>query len=234
MTRQKRIRTPGSPPSLTVLDKNGNPKLLNSQLHTRLLGINISRDLTWNDHLEYGEKPILPILRKQIGALYLLVKQLPKTSRLMLTNGLFMSKLCYLLQIWGAASRKLQNKVQVTMNKAARFVTGWSKRTNTTKLMQACNWLLIKELITYQSLISLWNILHRKIPHEISEQLTFDNELLITTKPPRLMLTSSSFKFRSIGQWNQLDVRVRQEQTLPRFKKSLKTWIIQQRPIEPD
>ena len=234
MSRQKRVRTVGTPPSLTVPDKQGNPKILTSQMYTRLLGINIGRDLSWSDHLENGEKSILPILRRQIGALFLLVKQLPKTSRLMLTNGLFMSKLCYLLQIWGSASKNLLKKVQVTMNKAARFVTGWSKRTNTTILMKACNWLLIEELISYQSMISLWNILHKKVPIQIFEQLTLDNDFIVTTNAPRLLLTSNSFKYRSIGKWNQLDLNIRNELSFPRFKKSLKNWIILQRPPEPD
>ena len=209
-------------------------KTIKAQQYTRLLGININRDLNWSDHLENGEKSILPILRKQIGALSLLVKQLPKTSRLMLSNGLFMSKLCYLIQIWGSASNKLLKKVQVTMNRAARFVTGWGRRTNTIKLMRACNWLLVKEIITYQSLITLWSVIHRKIPIEITEQLNIDNEGIITTIAPRLILTSKSFKYRAIGSWNQLESNIRLEKSLPKFKKLLKSWIILQRPNEPD
>ena len=224
MTRQKRTKIHGTTPSLIVPDKDGNPKLLVSQQHTRLLGINLNRELNWNDHLESGEKSLLPILKKQ----------LPKSSKLMLVNGLVMSKICYLLQIWGSASNKLLSKVQVIMNKAARFVTGWGKRTNTNKLMTACKWLPIRELIIQKSITSLWSIIHKKIPIKIADQLTTDTDLIITTKAPRLMITANSFKLRTIGKWNQLETTIRQEQSLPRFKKALKLWITQLRPPETD
>ena len=125
MVHQKRTRIDGNPPSLTVTDRKGELKVLEAENYTRLIGCNVSRDLSWNHHLETGDKSVLPILRKQLGALYLLVKQLPKSSRQLLANGLFMSKLTYLVQLWGFAPKSVLKKVQVLMNKAARFVTGF-------------------------------------------------------------------------------------------------------------
>ena len=64
MNKQKRCKSKGSPPSLMMLDENNVLIENEAGLHCRLLGANISRDLTWRPHLVTGEKPLLPNLRK--------------------------------------------------------------------------------------------------------------------------------------------------------------------------
>ena len=46
-----------------------------------------------------------------------------------LANGLLITKICYLLPVWGAAPKTQLEKVQTIMNRVARFVTGWGRRT---------------------------------------------------------------------------------------------------------
>ena len=236
MVPQKRMKLSGAPPTLTVTDRQGELKTLQACNFTRLLGMNVSRNLCWTDHLESGDKHfVLPILRRQLGALFLLAKQIPKSSRLLLVNGLFMSKLTYLMQIWGAAPKTLLRKVQVLMNKAARFVTGRDKRTRSTiKLMDECKWLPVADLVKYQSLISMWTIIHRKIPIQLAERIQIDNDMILTTNAPRLMTVAHGYRWRTIALWNQLDMEIRKEAALPRFKRAVKIWLISQRQLEPD
>ena len=140
MIHQKRSWLQGTPPSLIVPDKKNNLKLLTAGKYTRLLGGNLSNNLCWKEQLKSGEKSLLPRLRKQLGALNLLAKQLPYSSRLLLSNGLLLSKISYFIQIWGAAPRSQLQKVQTVLNAAARFVTGLNKQTSTRTLMTKC-WL---------------------------------------------------------------------------------------------
>ena len=142
MTSQKRTRTAGQPPTISVTDKNGQNKIITVEKTTRLLGGNISRNLTWSDHLTTGEKAILPTIRSKIGALKTLANKLPFKSRLTLVNGYIMSRFCYIIQVWGAATKNDKKKAQATLNAAARFVTKCSKRTSTITLMKKCNWLI--------------------------------------------------------------------------------------------
>ena len=97
--RQKRAKIEGQPPTLSVTGKDNNLKTLYCGKYTRLLGGNISNNLCWDEHLESGKKSILPRLRKQLGALCLLSRKLPRASRLLLSNGLFMSKVNNLTQV---------------------------------------------------------------------------------------------------------------------------------------
>ena len=234
MIAQKCSKITGISPSLTVKDRLGNEKILVSGSYTRILGINISNNLNWVHHLETGENAIIPKIRKQIGALNLLSSSIPRSSRLLLANGLIMSRICYLIQVWGSASTSQLKKVQIVVNRAARFVTGFHKRTSTIKLMNACNWLLMKELCSYQSLISLWTTIHRNIPKQICDKIQIDNDMFITTTPPRLITVAHSYRWRTVGIWNQLDTEIRTQHSLPRFKKALKNWIRDRRNIEPD
>ena len=214
-------------------DKDNKDKMIKTQEYTRLLGCNIGQNLGWLHHLETGKKALLPRLRKQLGAIKLLAKELPTKSKLLLSNGLIISKVCYMIQIWGAASNKLIRKVQVIVNQAARFITGANRRTRTNKLMESCKWLSVRELIDHQSLISMWIIVYLGIPAQIREHLAISDEHIITTRPARLKLVQRSFKHRTLKIWNNLPQEIRDTKKITVFKRNTKKWIMEQRNIQP-
>ena len=234
MIHQKRAKLSDSPPTLTVKDKDGQDKTLSVRQYTRLLGGNVSNNLTWTHHIESGDKAMIPQLRKQMGALNMLSKQIPQSSKLILSNGLIISRVCYLIQIWGSASKTQIKKVQRIVNAAARFVTGKNKRTSTSQLMIDCNWLHVHEQCTYQSLVSMWSTVHRQIPRQLFDQIQVDNQMYITTAPPRLLTVAHSYRWKTIAHWNQLEDDIRTQHSLPRFKNGLKKWIRSQRAVDPD
>ena len=204
MTRHKRARVTGHPPALRITDNHGRQKVITDRNYSRILGCNIGKDLDWTAHLISGEKALLPRLRKQLGALKLLSKELPHKSRLLLANGLLVSKISYMIQAWGGARDNLIRKVQVVLNQSARFVTGLGKRTRTTRLMESCGWLSIKELITYQSIISMWRIIHLNIPEHIYDHLAISDDFKICTRPARLHIVKNGFRHRTTKIWNLL------------------------------
>ena len=233
MSQQKRTRTIGSPPKLIVKDKNNLDKEITSMDYTRLLGCNISIDLRWSHHLESGEKALLPRLRKQLGAIKLLSWELPKKSKLLLSNGLLISKICYMVQIWGAAQKNSIRKVQVLMNQAARFIMGADRRTRTSKLMASCNWLSARELIVYHSLVSMWRVIALGIPAQINEHIAITEDRFLSTRPARLKIVKKSFKHRTIPCWNTLPEDIRLTNSILKFKRTTKRWLIDQRPAQP-
>ena len=233
MVQQKRTKTRGDPPSLLTTDQEGRLKTIHSENYTRLLGANVGRDLGWKYHLETGDKATLPRIRQQLGALTMIRAQLPFRSRLNLVNGLLISKICYLIQIWGGAHQNYVRKVQVVLNKAARFVTKLDKRTSTKILMERCNWLTIKELIGYHSLVSMWSIVNRKIPEQVYDIIIINEDRTISTTKARLLIVSKGFRWRTVPKWNCLPDVTRHNSAIGSFKKQVKTWIKQQRQINP-
>ena len=124
MVRQKRARLAGIPPQLSVQKPDGSLKIILAKDYCRLLGANMSKDATWSHHLETGEKPIVKSLRSTLGTLTHISKHMSVSCRLLLANGLFLSKLLYLLPMWGGLPAREAKKLQVLINKCARMVLG--------------------------------------------------------------------------------------------------------------
>ena len=93
MIKQKRGRTRGEPPKLTVWNSNQVAEVVEDTGQVRILGMNVQANLTWNNHLEQGPKAILPQLRKNLGMMKRLGRILPQNSRNTLARGMILSRL---------------------------------------------------------------------------------------------------------------------------------------------
>ena len=92
MIQQKRGKTPGLPPELTVTTMQGQQETIRDRQSVRILGLNVQKNLTWRSHLETGLKPLLPGLRKNLGALRSLGRQIPQGSRNTMAIGILLKQ----------------------------------------------------------------------------------------------------------------------------------------------
>ena len=122
MVKQKRSKINGQPPILRTTGRNGETKDIVSTKFARILGGNLQDDLSWKCQLETGKKALLPCLRTKIGALRLIARNIPTKGRLCLANGMIISKLVYLLPVWGGIPDSWRRKTQSVLNLAARTV----------------------------------------------------------------------------------------------------------------
>ena len=221
MVRQRRNVTDGSPPTLVTKLPNGDDKIIQSSRFTRLLGGNIQDDLTWRGQLELGKKALLPILRTKIGALKIIARNVPEKGRLCLANGIIISKLLYLLPTWGGTHESNLKKTQQVMNMAARVVLNVGRKTKVRTLMENCRWMYIRELDKLHTTLTLWKILRLRKPESISRKFQINTEDLVTTSRPRLQIVENSFRWRSVKYWNSLPREIRQDKSLPSFKKKI-------------
>ena len=143
MVMQKRAKLTAAPLTLKIQSVTAGveDKELVNKIHTRFLGINLNRDLSWRSHLEQGEKALLPALRKRLGGLKHLGNTIPLKARRILANSLIISKIIYMIPVWGGTHTVHIKKVQVILNKTARYVLNGGKSWSANKLMTACNWL---------------------------------------------------------------------------------------------
>ena len=128
--KQKLGRTPGDRPRLEVEKEPGVLKLVEDSTYTRILGANVQGNMLWHAHMEIGEKALLPQVRKQMGMLRCLGRQIPLSSNL--ARGLILSRLTYFMPLWGGASETLIRQTQVVFNTAARWATGMGEMTRIT------------------------------------------------------------------------------------------------------
>ena len=241
MTQQKRIRTPGIPPDLTiteeVTDKHGRLKmedrLLMDKGQCKMLGLTLQNSLIWDKHLS-SKGELLPRVRSMIRRLHKVRQNTTKSLRLKLVNSLVLSKMSYGLSLWGNTSKTHLRKAQTAMNAAARLVTRSGKLTRQSDLFKECGWLRMEDWTSYSSLIQLWKACRWKIPTSLAEKLTIEDDELISTAQPRLLITKQTFRCNTVLTWNTLPDTLRAETSLVIFKKTLKKWLMESNDSLPD
>ena len=93
--------------------------------HEKLLGGYISQDFSWNYHLRDNSKSLFQTLVSRVNVLSKISSFASFKTRKMIANGIFMSRLVYLIQVWGlGCTDYLTKSLQILQNRAARSVTG--------------------------------------------------------------------------------------------------------------
>ena len=130
----------------------------------KLLGVQIHEDLKWAEYIMHDEKSLIKQLTTRLNALILIYSCASFKTRLMIANGLFMSKLIYLIPLWSGCEKYLLKALQIIQNKAARLVTRSGYRTPIKTLLTQCGWLSIQQLACYHSLVLYYKILQSHSP----------------------------------------------------------------------
>ena len=153
MSHQKRSKMRGIPPDLTVRETvtsrtgvvSEQDRLITDSTKCRMLGMSLKNNQTWDAHLSTGSKAILPAVRRQVGLLSRIRKNLSKKALLLLVNSLAMSKMSYAICLWGNTTSNYTKRAQSVQNLAARLATGLPRFTRQVELLNECNWLDIQE-----------------------------------------------------------------------------------------
>ena len=192
--------------------------------------------MKWNEHIAASENSLLKSLTTRLNALKKISVYSNFKTRLMIGNGLFMAKLIYLIPLWGGASNCLMKMLQVAQNSAARYITKSSWYTPRKELMEKCNWLSVKQLAAYHSLVVTHKTLLSQQPRYLYEKFSNPypcNTRLAATNSIRidesfnadLSIALSSFRWRASALYNTLPVGLRAEKKLSKFKAGLKDWV---------
>ena len=184
-----------------------------SQSHV-LLGATVGQNLKWDDHILRNKHSLMNQLRSRLNGLSLVCRYANFKTRLMVGQGIFLSKLCYLIQIWGGTSAQLIKNCQVMQNKAMQIITGMHWFTPTGVLLQKC------KVIINQSPTYLYNKIHPESTHNTRHSVKFGENF--TGKTER---SQSSFCYRGVKLYNKIPLEITRVQNLQTFKAKLKTWI---------
>ena len=91
-----------------------------------LLGGHVHQTLQWNQHISDHKCSLIRQLTGRVNGLKQIARTATFSTRLMIANGAIMSKLVYLITVWGGASQYLLKAVQVKQLDAARTVYGFN------------------------------------------------------------------------------------------------------------
>ena len=104
----------------------------------KLLGAQISNDFKWNNHIRENDKSLFKLLTSRVNALRKVSYLSKFEDRKLISNGLVMSLIVHLIQLYGGCSDYLIKFIQTLQNKAARVVTRLGWRTPTRTLLLQC------------------------------------------------------------------------------------------------
>ena len=209
----------------------------------KLLGAQISQDMKWNHHILGSDDSLTKQLTSRINGLSMISSRATMATRLTVANGIVMSKLCYLIQLWGGSDGQLLRSLQVLQNRAARIVTGLGWFTPKRKLLKLCRWLSIKQLVFYHSVVLAHKIATTGSPLYIAAKMNTDHPR--TTRQAtsgcirygeqfsaNQSLTQKSFCYRTTAQYNSIPASIRAVRNIPTFKVKLKKWVETNIPID--
>ena len=202
-----------------------------------LLGSVLCEDMKWRQHLIACDQSLTRQLTSRLNGLLKVSKSAPFSTRLAVANGIFMSKLCYLVQLWGGSEKYLVNAIQILQNRAARVVTGKSWYTPVRRLLKECKWLSVQQLIFFQTVVQAHKIVQGEGPFYFKQRF-------ITQHPRDTRQaaggsiwrgqdwTSSSFCERGALAYNSIPADIRNSTSFATFKSKLRKWVSSNVPID--
>ena len=140
----------------------------------KLFGIYIQDDLKWEEYIENNDKSLIKQLSNRLNALKLIAGVASFKSRLMIANGIFVSKLIFQISLWGGTEEYLLNSLQIIQNKAARCVARRGKYTPVVELLKQCGWLSVRQLVLYHSVVLIYKTLMTTYPKYIHSKLCME------------------------------------------------------------
>ena len=177
-------------------------------------------------------------MSRRISGLKVIFQRAKFETRLKIANSLYISRLFYLIQLWGGTSDKMIKALQVSQNKMARAVTRLSWFTPTRTLLKQCGWLSVRQLVVYHTALSTHKTVREGRPEFHFDKMCADHnyDTRNTVKfsdnfSAKSERAKSSYCYRGAILYNQLPYEIKQCQNISTFKKKLKAWVLNNIPI---
>ena len=164
-------------------------------------------------------------------------------TRLMIANGAVMSRLMYLISVWGGAQKYLLKSLQVQQLTAARSVCGYFSRFwSEQKLLHRVGWLSIRQLIYFHTVLQAHKVIVSGKPVAIMETISTHHPYSTRNAANGRIrfgesfrgdssLVDASFKHRAVHFYNEVPASVYRG-SLPSVKYKLKDWVKKNVPLD--
>ena len=139
----------------------GNTEIEASQTE-RLLGAYIHQSMKWVEHVRDNKCSIIQSLNGRLTALKKVAKVANFKTQLNVANGIFMSKLNFMMPLWAGCPDYLINGLQVCQNDAARIITKHDRAMPVKQLLKECGWRSVRQEMFYHTALLVHKI-QRKV-----------------------------------------------------------------------
>ena len=229
-----------SPPktkSLTISNKPDshlNPNLhlndheIDEIKHHKYLGLRLSRNLKWTDHIH----DISTKARKRLSLIIPLKFKLDRLSIEIMYKSFVLPIMEYGNVVWGGTYNVELQKLDRIHVDGMRLITGATAKSNTENLYAETKWESLSQRRTNAVAIMIYKIknnhaplyLQNLIPKANNERFSYTlrNEGNIQIPTTRLETFKRSFFPTSARVWNELSLQIKSSKTLDQFKTNIK------------
>ena len=204
----------------------------------KLLGGHLHQSLQWNKHIRDDKSSLASQLTMRINGLKKISVNATFTTRLMIANGAVMSRMVYLITVWGGAQQYLLKSLQVQQLTAARTVCGfyshgWSKG----KLLDRVGWLSVRQLIQFHTILQAHKTIRTGQPRPLFHSISTDHPRNTRSAASfqirfgESFRARSTFKYRALQWYNSVPATVKTG-SLATVKRKLKAWVKSNVPID--
>ena len=132
-----------------------------------MLGCTIQSNLKWHAQVEN----LLSKLKTRLAGLNKIKYLVPFSIRKTITQSIFNSVMVYCIPLFGGCDTSQLKDLQVLQNKAAQMVTHSPPRTRRSELFDKVQWLTVKQLIVYHTLIAIFKVRQNNEPEYLASKL---------------------------------------------------------------
>ena len=222
---------------------NTKTEVITSSQSEKLLGIWIHEDMKWKEYVIDSKNSLIQALNIRLNALKRIKNIASFKSRLMIANGIFVSKLLYCLPLFGGVEDGMLNCLQVVQNEAARTVTKLNRYTSTLELLKQTGWLSVRQMVFFYSVLMVHKIQNAGKPVYLANKLrsnyrydTRNSRSNIIQQGPEFRakraLTINSWRWYATKNFNDLPTDIRNCVETNPFKLKLRRWVKENVPLK--
>ena len=140
--------------------------------------------------------------------------------------------LTYCAPIWGGLCANQRQRLQKTLNRAARMVTKTPRRAHITPILRQLGWRSIEDTVQQRDAMLVHHILHSPLAPmdlrsqfvrraDVSQRRTRTKRNALELPPVKTELAKRSLLYRASNVWNRLPDEVTEDVTKELFKSKL-------------
>ena len=206
----------------TVIDK------VSSHKH---LGLTISQDLSWSDHI----RNVANNAGKRLDIISRLQYQLDRKTLEILYLSFVLPVLEYGNIVWDNCNNSDKESLEKIHKRAARIISGGTKGTGRDILLRELGWVSLEKRREFKKLVTFYKIINNLAPNYLCELIpsTVQDEVTYNLRSSQNLRTThsrttnyfNSFLQSTTRLWNDLDMEIRNSPSLSIFKSKLNSQV---------